>query len=513
MAIWAGLGIGAAGLILIAIVASLTVRVAGRTLASRSLDTLGRHDLALGSDLMAKNGFSPILMLASSEYNQGDKCEDRWDSIKQLNVPNPQGGTAQLSDLSNPQENLSFLFQAGIKPVDAADQNNLNLSYNAEFVADQDQQAYQVDMDLKLKADLQNLANSSLNQLYQGTLGMTELDMNLRTLNKDQKNYTQIPRLNLTTPDKNLQGDLGNNWYVNQNSPVNTVTEPQSQAQKDAQAAWYQKHYKNDKLEQVVSQPTGEAILKYLCSGVQEIQIQNITEVTFGQGDKARSKQVRPIQIKMKDDFVTIYTEGLQTLLPIIGQDTTLKNYGYSKYQAQVELNQILDRPSVSEEQHRKDVDRSLSQMVDSGNSPDLEQTVSFLKENLSFKGSTTTYLSADNQEVYAQSNQLTLIPSQALMSQLDQQINAADSSAQDQEALTQLRDILARGMSFQADIYDINSGSKAAQITELPGNQVKNSDDLLTDIIETELGREITSDLQQPQTQNSDFEDQFQEN
>ncbi|MEI7603686.1 MAG: hypothetical protein WCJ19_01580 [bacterium] len=502
-------------LIVLVIIASLFVKIGDQAIASSFMDSVGNHKAAMGIDLLTSGNSlkAGTIKFSDVDLKNSSSCTQLWSDIKDQ----------KLIDLSD--NSFSFKETLDIRPINSDYKDKFYTQSFVEAGMDISNQKLSLITDISAGADFDTVT-SIINDLYaslndtsfeeeQVTYYGEKVDQytkKLSTATTDSEKKYNKSQLDYYAEEKAYYQDLlqkkkdnDPSKYLNWGQTVanikgqtmltpslgylkldNLQLKNNSGDRSDSLSDWYGKDFSlstkqrqgitelistlSDMLAskpgQIVSEDTGKFLMFYACSIIKEIKIDSPTNVEFGYGDYKVTKKVRPIQIISVDPNSKAYSDGLVTLFEKLEKDQVFSNYLKAQYDNIIKINNAGNKisnssaSSIKQSEYNKFIDEMIQSAFGS-NSRDLitkafantDKTDIRTDIRYEITASSTYYMSMDQSKYYG--------------SKVEEKLIFKDQSILDSLNNENAKDILKDGIVISAQVYDIQSGSKAFSINE----------------------------------------------
>jgi hypothetical protein len=337
----------AGSIVLIGVLSILPV-FAGSSLLSKSLDSLGLHKAAFGVDklsstLVPQSGTTAkgtLLQFDIDKISQslkGDKsCASIWDDIKNKSQTIAASDLITGGSVTITTKDNKDILKVGAQIQAQGDVNNLKSAAQVRATAMVDSDVVvSTAKSLNLGVDLSKFNEGVISADAQAR-GVLTVDNGVFALS-DLKVKSNSVNFNESLKNTGKTGTEEYNWY----GSATELDAAQKSAVKDVSKT--AQKLLSTKPSAVITDETGKAIAKFICSGVKDVDIQGVGEYTLGGSILPNKITARKVSIKAQNqsyaEMAKEDTQNVNAIIEALKKDQTLRAWLKSQYPAFKSLN------------------------------------------------------------------------------------------------------------------------------------------------------------------------------
>ena len=471
-------GLSSVAVLFVVIVAFL-IPFGGRTVLARSLDTLGQHKAALGTDLLFQgkaNGF--LQNLSTLDLSKPDQCSNLYKILQneKLNIFQGIAGSSKtvIKPAANDKVLLEAIFSGSINP------NTKKASANLEVNSKVDPNSLS---EILTEMNATQLLSTVPNDVSGQVSGFFDLDKMLFSVNK----------FNLKTSDINSSNGLTNYYeygFKNKDAAKETLR----------QEGWSEifgelKTLTDVKFGDIISEESYKTLSQSTCQTVEKVEVLAPVEKDFGNGKVS----LRPIVMTYKPNALNIQIEAGSKTPEILAKDQKLKEFLYSRYPSIKKIaissekitgtapesngkplkNLNEEENKIAEKGYRDGIDKAFSEMS-SVNSQQANSYKEMEKYYTLGLPPSVTYLNASTGDIYGGESSAVVTLTEETTKNLSPKVKA----------------LIGEVITIESTYYNIQYGDAVKDLA-IPTN-TKSVEEFMKDIYKTDGAKQIQSKIPQ---------------
>jgi hypothetical protein len=423
------------------------VPVGAQTLGSKIFDSLGMNKTALAVDSFAKGKGDMLTTFASVDLKNPNSCKVLWKNSDLITKDSYAVSGKLSNDIRPINKNYTdkFFVKSHINGKIDTKTPAVNGYLNIKATADIDE----------IKKIAKEADSSSLEKVTE--TGLISGQIKFESIINSDDLLLNLNQLTIQTSSKTFSKSM-KDWY----NLDSKTTEIQKEGIKEL-VSEIQNLMTKTNPKDVFSDSTGELMAETACSVIDEIKVGNVENRSFGENDNQISKDVRSIEIKLKDNAQQIFVDNSDKIIEAIKNDSKTKDFLKSKYpefeRISFAANKIANNSrdtrnnSLNQQDYETYIDDSFNEIDSSEFKQDLQTQLDTSERY--YKQTTekmTYYLEMENLEVYG--------------FETNQKVTLTDRAKESfTESSKTISDILSEGIIINTQVYDLGYDEKANKI------------------------------------------------